>query len=41
MPEEADRTRRIFDLMLGDDLAGRKEFISENGYLYLEDADIS
>ena len=41
MPEEAERTSRIFDLMLGDDLAGRKEFISENGYLYLEDADIS
>lgn len=41
MPQDAERTSQMFDLLLGDDLAGRKEFIAENGYLYLEDADIS
>ena len=41
MPQEAQRTSQIFDLLLGDDLAGRKEFIAENGYLYLDEADIS
>ena len=41
MPQEAERTSRMFDLLLGDDLAGRKEFIAENGYMYLDDADIS
>ena len=41
MPEEAERTAQMFDMLLGDDLQGRKEFIAENGYLYLDDADIS
>jgi len=41
MPQEAERTSRMFDLLLGDDLQGRKEFIAENGYMYLDDADIS
>ena len=31
----------MFDLLLGDNLAGRKEFIAENGSRYLEMADIS
>ncbi len=41
MPEEAERTARVFDLLLGDDLSGRKEHIAENGCRYLELADIS
>jgi len=41
MPQDAERTAQMFDMLLGDDLAGRKEFIAENGYLYLDDADIS
>ena len=41
MPQDAQRTAQIFDLLLGDDLAGRKDFIAENGYLYLDEADIS
>ena len=40
-PEEAERTSRMFDLFLGDDLQGRKDFISDNGQAYLELADIS
>ena len=41
MPEDAERTAEIFDLLLGDDLAGRKKHISEFGSQYLDLADIS
>ena len=40
-PEDAEATARMFDLLLGDDLQGRKDFIAENGMDYLELADIS
>ncbi len=40
-PSTAKATEEMFDLLLGDNLAGRKEFIAQNGYLYLENADIS
>lgn len=39
--EEAKATSDMFDLLLGDNLAGRKEYIAENGHEYLEFADIS
>ncbi len=41
LPEEAEATSQMFDLLLGDNLAGRKDYIAEYGYLYMEDADIS
>ena len=41
MPEDAERMSQMFDLLLGDDLAGRKNHIAENGYMYLDMADIS
>jgi DNA gyrase subunit B len=41
MPEDAARTADQFDLLLGDNLAGRKTHIAENGYKYLDLADIS
>ena len=41
MPEDVLRTAEIFDLLLGDNLAGRKEYIAENGSIYLDLADIS
>ena len=41
MPEDVERTAQIFDLLLGDDLQGRKSHIADNGYKYLELADIS
>ncbi len=41
MPEDVERTALTFDLLLGDNLAGRKEHIADNGYKYLELADIS
>lgn len=41
MPEDAEHMAQIFELLLGDDLAGRKNHIAENGYMYLDMADIS
>ena len=41
MPEDVTRTAEAFDLLLGDNLQGRKEHIAEHGYKYLELADIS
>ena len=41
MPEDAEATAQVFDLLLGDNLQGRKDHIAENGYKYLELADIS
>ena len=40
-PDEAAATSEMFDLLLGDNLAGSKEYIAENGADYLELADIS
>ena len=41
MPEDVTRTAQVFDLLLGDNLTGRKTHIADNGYKYLELADIS
>jgi DNA gyrase subunit B len=41
MPSDIEETAAAFDLLLGDNLAGRKEHIAENGHLYLDLADIS
>ena len=41
MPEDAARTAEVFDLLLGDNLAGRKDYIAENGYKYMEMIDVS
>ena len=41
MPADAQRTAQVFDLLLGDDLQGRKNHIADNGYKYLDMADIS
>ncbi|MGN0593491.1 MAG: type IIA DNA topoisomerase subunit B [Ruminococcus sp.] len=40
-PSDVTETAKMFDLLLGDDLQGRKEFIAEYGADYLELADIS
>ncbi len=40
-PDDAEQTSIIFDLLLGDDLEGRKDYISNYGYLYLDAADVS
>ncbi len=41
LPEEAHRMAEVFDLLLGENLEGRKEHIANEGYKYLELADIS
>ena len=40
-PTDVEETARVFDLLLGDDLQGRKDFIAQYGADYLELADIS
>ena len=41
MPEDAERTSEMFDLLLGDNLQGRKDYIAQEGGYYLEFADLS
>ncbi len=41
LPGQAEETARMFDILLGDNLAGRKDYIAENGAKYLDLADIS
>lgn len=41
MPEDAEATARMFELLEGDNLQGRKDHIADNGYKFLELADIS
>ena len=41
MPQEAEATSQMFDLLLGDNLQGRKEHIANEGYKFLDLADIS
>lgn len=40
-PTDVEQTRWMFDVLLGNDLEGRKNFIKENGSRYLDAADIS
>ena len=39
-PADAAATAHMFDIMLGDDLDGRKKFIAEHGHEYMKDADL-
>ncbi|QNO15480.1 DNA topoisomerase [Alkalicella caledoniensis] len=39
-PSEVHATREAFELFLGDNLAGRKEFIFEHGYKYIDESDV-
>ena len=41
MPEDAEATAAMFDLLLGDNLAGRKEHIAQHGCEYLDELDVS
>lgn len=40
-PSDVEQTQVIFDVLLGDDLQGRKDFIEEHGNRYIELMDIS
>ena len=40
-PDEAEKTSEMFDLLLGDNLDGRKQYITDYGYLSIDSADVS
>ncbi len=40
-PSEAERTAGVFELLLGDNLEGRKKFIADFGKQYIDAADVS
>lgn len=41
MPADEEQTYLMFDLLLGDNLTGRKEYIATNGNQYIDDLDVS
>ena len=41
MPDDAERTAHIFDVLLGDNLQGRKDYIVEFGANYTDNLDVS
>ena len=40
-PDEAEKTQQMFDLLLGDNLSGRKDFIAAEGYKFIDLTDVS
>ncbi len=40
MPEDEKKTYEMFDILLGENISGRKEYISKHGASYIELADI-
>ena len=40
LPEDGEKTAKVFDMLLGDDIEARKQHISDCGAQYLEYADI-
>lgn len=41
MPDDAQKTAEIFDILLGDNLAERKNYIVNNGANYIDNLDVS
>lgn len=41
LPDDEELTGKVFGILLGDDLQGRKNFISDHGEKYLEMLDLS
>ncbi len=41
VPTDIEKTAAMFDVLLGDNLSGRKAYIIENGHLYIDVADVS
>ena len=41
VPDGIEETARMFDILLGDDLQGRKDYIVENGSDYINNLDLS
>ena len=40
LPDNEEKTFEMFDILLGDNLPARKQFITDNGSRYMKDADI-
>ncbi len=40
-PDEVEKTAEIFETLLGDNLDARKQYITDYGYMYIDDADVS
>ncbi len=40
MPEDYEKTKQTFELLLGNNLQGRKDFIAQNGNKYMSDIDV-
>jgi DNA gyrase subunit B len=40
MPDDVEKTKEVFELLLGDNLTGRKEHIAENGHKYIDFIDV-
>jgi DNA gyrase subunit B len=40
IPEDSYKMSKMFNLLLGDDLQGRKDYIAENGYKYLDNIEV-
>ena len=41
MPEDITLTQEKFELLLGENLKGRKEYIEENGHLYIDFSELA
>lgn len=41
MPDDMEQTVRIFDILLGDNMQGRKDYIVEHGSEYIDNLDVS
>lgn len=41
MPDDMEQTVRIFDILLGDNMHGRKDYIVEHGSEYIDNLDVS
>ena len=41
LPDDVKKTQFIFDLLLGDNLQGRKDFIEKFGYKYIDLSEMS
>ena len=40
LPEAENKTKEVFDVLLGDNIKGRKEFIELNGNKYIQKLDL-
>ena len=41
LPEDAERTAQMFEMLVGDNIVARKEHIADNGYMYIDMLDLS